>query len=141
MAKMTRRRRSWQRVQREPVGPPGAGSLRFPMFGSADPAIGDFAIWISSGGWCGRRWMTATEMLGSLERWVTRAYFISGPAYADKVASEGGSLQCGGCRYFGAFDADYGLCCNPASAMDGRVTFEHAGCPQHSNVEEENSAT
>jgi hypothetical protein len=47
-----------------------------------------------------------------------------------------GCGQCGGCRFFAALDGDYGICCNELSPNDGRVTFEHGGCIQHSFIQE-----
>lgn len=123
-------RKQWHRVQREP-----AGTRRFPMFGATTRLFEAHAIWLSEGGWCGRKWMTTKELVAALDRWVDHAYLAGGEKYAEEVANEGGRLQCGGCRYFAAFDSNYGLCCNVKSNMDGRVTFEHAGCPQHSNLE------
>jgi len=82
------------------------------------------------GGWVGRRWMTSAELNAALERWVDRSYATALP----EALAHGGAYQCGGCRFFGAFDGDYGLCCNPDSENDGRVVFEHGGCPQASGI-------
>ena len=106
----------------------------FPMFGSIDtinsPPQWDARVMLSEGGWIGRRWMTTAELNAALERWVKRSYATALP----EALTRGGEYQCGGCRFFGAFDGDYGLCCNPASENDGRVVFEHGGCPQASGI-------
>lgn len=43
--------------------------------------------------------------------------------------------QCGQCRFYallvGPLGSDWGACTNPNSAFDGRVKFEHDGCPQY----------
>lgn len=39
--------------------------------------------------------------------------------------------QCGGCAWFAATGSDYGICANPASPLDGSITFEHGGCYAH----------
>ena len=110
----------------------------FPLFGSYRAADEkrlsyDTRIFVSEGGWLiGRRWMSTRELEQALERWVRHSYSTALP----EAVTEGGAYQCGGCRFFGALDGDYGLCCNPASAEDGRVVFEHGGCPKHSYVRE-----
>lgn len=77
----------------------------------------------SEGGWTDRKdWLTQDEADAAEKRWAMRSYL---PRYDD-------NYQCGGCRFFAAFGADYGVCCNVASAMDGNITFEHGGCEQHS---------
>jgi hypothetical protein len=101
------------------------------MFGG-DSQYGG-TVWISEGGWCGRRWMTTDELEKAKARWISQSYAVSGPEFEERLKEEGGRIQCGGCRFFGAFDGDWGLCCNPESPMDGHVTFEHGGCDQHSN--------
>lgn len=45
--------------------------------------------------------------------------------------------QCGGCRWFAATGLDFGICANPASVLDGAVTFEHGGCDRHSSTEDD----
>lgn len=57
-------------------------------------------------------------------------------SYADDWYAE----QCGRCEYWiplaGHMGYDYGACSNSASAFDGRVRFEHDGCPAFSAGEE-----
>lgn len=112
------------------------GYRQFPFFGGHakrnDGTIDDYGVYLTEGGWCGRRWMTTDEIHKAIIRWV-RASYKAGTKEA--VEDTDGAYQCGGCRYFAAFDADYGLCCNAKSPQDGRVCFEHGGCYQHSNVE------
>jgi len=131
-----KKERKWRRVQREPAML-GDTIRVFPMFGGFDddatPPRWDTRVWVSEGGWNGRRWLTTDELWRALDRWVRAAY-----ATAPKSSSPGWvEHQCGGCRYFSAFDSDYGLCCNLKSPNDGKVTFEHAGCSQHSEIEEQ----
>lgn len=95
---------------------------RFPMFDG---------IYVSDGGWCGRRWLTTDALHKARSRWVKASCDVA-PAEAETA---GGGYQCGGCSYFAAFDADYGLCANEKSPQDGRVCWEHGGCHQHSNIE------
>lgn len=87
---------------------------------------------ISEGGWNGHRWMTTRELRAAVKRWVKHSYETGEeqPGYRGFIND-----QCGGCRYFGAFDSDYGVCCNAASPNDGRITFEHGGCEGHSVLE------
>jgi len=106
---------------------------------------------VSEGGWLiGRKWMTAKIMKDAEVRWVkhsyqTRADNIMKIGYPDaeklrkideKYDLSAGCGQCGGCRWFAALDADYGICCNLESPNDGRVTFEHGGCIQHSYIQQ-----
>ena len=106
---------------------------------------------VSEGGWCGQRWMNCKELLSAEDRWVNHSYNTR----ADKLGIKDippefnaeqlkefdrvydltdGCAQCGGCRWFAAFDADYGVCCNNKSPNDGRVVFEHGGCIYHSFI-------
>ena len=78
---------------------------------------------VSRGGWS-RRWVTTRELRRSLRRWILEEYKASPP----EVSRDGGSYQCGGCRFFLGLDSDYGICSNPASRYDGRIVFEHVGC-------------
>jgi len=107
----------------------------FPMFGDMDeqhtPPEWDTRVMLSQGGWSGKKWMTAKELNAALDRWASRSYATGVP---DEKYPGWLPFQCGGCRFFGAFDGDYGLCCNPVSGNDGRVVFEHGGCPQHSEI-------
>ncbi len=129
-----KRRKAWQHVQRvNPLNKNETGDYRvYPMFGG-DPKHGD-TVWLSEGGWLGRSWMTTRELEAAKERWIKASYRASGKAFEERLAHEGGWIQCGGCRFFAAFDGDFGLCGNPASSMDGHVTFEHGGCENHSNL-------
>lgn len=127
----TARTNKWYRVRR---CKDTLGSREFPLFGSLE--YGEHAVLVSEGGWCGKRWMTTKELRAARERWVRESYSHEGPAFHDALREYGGVIQCGGCRYFAAFDADFGLCGNPLSWFDGRVTFEHGGCLRHSNLED-----
>ena len=89
-------------------------------------------IVVSRGGWS-NRWVSTRELRAALKRWVKQSLEC---APEDAEHPEYGPSQCGGCRYFAAWDGDYGLCCNPRSPQDGRFCFEHGGCPQHSTLEE-----
>lgn len=79
---------------------------------------------VERGGWYIGRWLTPSERKAAEHRWADRSY--------QHRADE--DYQCGGCRFFAALGMDYGICVNPASRLDGSITFEHGGCPQHSEI-------
>jgi hypothetical protein len=112
---------------------------------------------VSEGGWHNGKWMTARFMNNILKKWVAQSYFTRADNLLkrhnafplitninfkklqqidDAYDLTAGCAQCGGCDWFAAFDADYGLCFNPESPNEGRVTFEHGGCIQHSFIQE-----
>ena len=84
---------------------------------------------VERGGWYAGKWLTRDERLHAERRWTARSY--------EHHANE--DAQCGGCRFFAALGMDYGICANPASPLDGAITFEHGGCPQHSSLVGEGS--
>ena len=109
---------------------------RAAMFGwmdtEHDPPEYDTRVFVDQAGWSAH-WITTKEVLASLARWAHNSYQTA----LKEAETDGGGYQCGGCRYFAALDNDYGLCCNPLSVNDGRVTFEHGGCDKPSMLEEE----
>jgi len=64
------------------------------------------------------------------------------PEY-DEHKEEWVSEQCLTCQYYiklsDRFQYDWGVCSNPASALDGRIMFEHDGCEHYSFAEDEES--
>lgn len=79
---------------------------------------------VTRGGWYGGRALSNDERRDAEKRWVDRSY--------EHRADE--SRQCGGCAYFAATGSDFGICVNPASPLDGSITFEHGGCTAHALV-------
>ncbi len=84
---------------------------------------------VRRGGWYEGKWLTLKEIQSARTRWLEKSY---------KTGLESGHYiphQCGGCKYFGAINADYGLCFNQDSPQDGLICFEHGGCLKHSDYE------
>jgi len=80
---------------------------------------------VQRGGWYNDRpWLSADDLRAAEQRWIDRSYAHR--------ADDG--LQCGGCRFFAATGSDFGICANPVSMLDGRITFEHGGCDVHSSL-------
>lgn len=96
------------------------------------------ATGVAEGGWYnGRKWMTAKYLRACVARWVQRS-FDTGKEQPDyDIINSWTPHQCGGCRWFAALDADYGFCCNEVSPNEGRITFEHGGCKEHSYYEKD----
>lgn len=108
---------------------------------------------VGEGGWLiGRKWMTAEYLNSCIDRWVERSYKTRADTYLQRKFSievdieklkeidrkydlSAGCGQCGGCCWFAALDGDYGFCCNEDSPNEGRITFEHGGCIQHSFIQ------
>ena len=108
---------------------------------------------VSEGGWMiGRKWMTAKYMSSIVHKWVMQSYETRADTYLKREFSvdvdieklkeidsqydlSAGCAQCGGCRWFAAIDGDYGFCFNQKSPNEGRITFEHGGCIQHSFIQ------
>lgn len=87
-------------------------------------------IVFSEGGWYyGRTWITGDELRAAKRRWIEYLY-----ATSPKDKGDWTEHQCGGCRFFGALDADWGVCLNGLSPRDGRLVFEHTGCSEHSDL-------
>ncbi len=134
----------------------GKDKIKFYNEGDPDFNYRSFVIFdgteISPGGWLiGRKWMTAKVMNRIVDKWVTTSYKTRVDAlykkgllpkeYIEPLHQQGmleytaGDGQCGGCRWFAALDADYGFCFNQDSPNEGRITFEHGGCIQHSFIQ------
>jgi hypothetical protein len=79
--------------------------------------------------------MTAKYLNCCVDRWVKRSYEtgIEQPDY--DWENQWIPHQCEWCGWFAALDNDYGFCCNLKSPNEGRITFEHGGCKEHSDIE------
>lgn len=94
---------------------------------------------ISEGGWFyGRKWMTGKSLVEAENRWVAQCYATGEHEPDYDTRNEWIPHQCGGCRWFAALDSDWGICCNKHSPNDGRATFEHGGCANHSDLTSQN---
>ncbi len=78
------------------------------------------------GGWAPGRKPKSSLLKQAERRWVTRSFD------ARPKDDEDWDYQCGGCTFFAALGADFGICWNQDSPLDGCISFEHGGCPQHS---------
>jgi len=111
---------------------------------------------VSEGGWLiGRKWMTAKFMNRIVDKWVRQSYETRADNYLKTHKNDmaispvieklkeidndydlsAGCAQCGGCRWYAAIDGDYGFCFDQDSPNEGRITFEHGGCIQHSFIQ------
>jgi len=109
---------------------------------------------VTEGGWMiGRKWMTAKYMSGLVHKWVKQSYATRADNHLDnqqipeeirsklkiidsKYDLSAGCGQCGGCSWYTAIDGDYGFCFNEQSPNEGRITFEHGGCIEHSFIQQ-----
>ncbi len=78
------------------------------------------------GGWSIGRKPSAAQIKAAERRWINRS---NETRPAD---DEDWAYQCGGCSFFAALGADFGICWNAASPLDGSISFEHGGCAEHS---------
>jgi len=124
ISKRLDKERGKDKIKRHNIGDPDFTYRSFVLFDGTE---------VSEGGWYyGRKWMTAKYLNACVDRWVNHS-FATGkeqPDYNGWIAH-----QCGGCRWFAALDDDYGFCFNLKSLNEGRITFEHGGCKEHSDLE------
>jgi hypothetical protein len=85
---------------------------------------------VEQGGWSYGNKLKPKELKAAEARWSKRAYNL--PPVEHFRGHNHFNDQCGGCRFFAALNADWGICCNEQSLNDGRMTFEHWGCVAHS---------
>ena len=114
------RKARWRTVKNIPIVG-GTSDQRAELF---------FGVFVTPGGWADE-WPTVEEMESATIRWADGSYATVVPE-----EETGHVLQCGGCAFVLALDGDWCLCTNAASPHDGRVTFEHGGCRQHSLMAE-----
>jgi len=147
MAEITKRldkERGKDKIKHHNVGDSDFSYRSFVLFDGTEVSEGGCLI--------GRKWMTAKIMKSAETRWVKHSYTTRADTYLKQRFSvevdikklkeidrlydlSAGCGQCGGCSWFAALDADYGICCNKESSNDGRITFEHGGCIQHSFIQ------
>lgn len=83
---------------------------------------------VTRGGWqYGRGWLTEADGKAAQKRWYARA--------AQWIDAGDQLPQCGGCDFFAAMNGDWGACVCAESEHDGRIVFEHSGCPKHTAAE------
>lgn len=58
-------------------------------------------------------------------------YEAQWPLEPDCQAAYNDGRQCGGCSFFAAINADWGLCAHPMSRHQLETVFEHFTCPVH----------
>lgn len=117
----------------------GKDRIKYHNVGDADSSYRTFVLFdgteVSEGGWYnGRAWMTAKYLNACVNRWVKQSYETGKKQPDYDQANQWIPHQCGGCRWFAALDSDYGFCCNLRSPNEGRITFEHGGCKEHSDI-------
>lgn len=86
------------------------------------------------GGWSESPPPTPEEIEAAQKRWAKRSYST---AVRDPNDPQYIPQQCGGCKFFAATGADYGICWNEQSPQDGCICFEHGGCAFHSQLTQE----
>ena len=151
-------RKEFAEIGRELDKEAGRDKIKHNNVGDSDFSYRSFVIFggtgVTEGGWMiGRKWMTAKHMSGLVHKWVMQSFATRADTYLKKEFStevdieklkqidqeydlSAGCGQCGGCRWFAAIDGDYGFCFNQNSPNEGRITFEHGGCIQHSFIQE-----
>jgi Protein of unknown function (DUF3027) len=72
------------------------------------------------------------------DRWLKRvSRDLSSPSYKEEWYAQ----QCLFCRFYiplvGALAEDWGVCSNPSSSFDGIARFEHDGCEEFSQADEQ----
>lgn len=87
---------------------------------------------VEEGGWySGRSWLTKKAIKAAEKRWWARS---DRDAIKEDDAPHHIPFQCGGCKFFAALGADWGICWCVDSARDGSIVWEHGGCRQHSEA-------
>ena len=93
---------------------------------------------VSEGGWYnGRSWLTDKAIQEANQRWAMRSYDTRADKHIDEDILphyELGCFQCGGCKFAAMSGADFGICWNKDSPLDGCIIFEHGGCVKHSSL-------